>query len=145
MSTDAVVGGGGPVVNAGLAGMGRDEASSLSVKNVTKVFRAADGSAVVALDRVSVSVAASEFVALVGQSGCGKSTLLRLLAGLDSPTVGEVRVGTDLITGPSAERGLMFQSAHLFPWLTVRRNIQSGLVARRVLRQKRHEVDEHLQ
>jgi ABC-type nitrate/sulfonate/bicarbonate transport system ATPase subunit len=124
--------------------MGHDEAASLLVQDVTKIFRAADGSAVVALDHVSLSVAPGEMVSLVGQSGCGKSTLLRLIAGLDKPTAGEVREGTEIITGPSAERGMMFQNANLFPWLTVRRNIQAGLVARGVLRERRHEVDEFM-
>jgi len=89
-------------------------------------------------------VAAGEMVALLGPSGCGKSTLLRLVAGLDKPTSGELRVGNELISGPSADRGLMFQDPNLFPWLTVRRNVQAGLVARGVLREKRGEVDEFL-
>ena len=120
------------------------EASSLLISDVTKIFPAIDGPPVVAVERVSLSVAAGEMVALIGQSGCGKSTILRMIAGLDLPTRGEVRVGTELIKGPSAERGLMFQNANLFPWLTVRRNIEAGLVARGVLRQRRHEVDEFM-
>jgi NitT/TauT family transport system ATP-binding protein/sulfonate transport system ATP-binding protein len=111
---------------------------------VGKVFRAADGTPVPALDRASLSVAAGEMVSLIGPSGCGKSTLLRLIAGLDAPTSGELRIGGEPITGPSAERGLMFQDPNLFPWLTVRRNIQAGLVARGVLRQHRHEVEEFM-
>jgi NitT/TauT family transport system ATP-binding protein/sulfonate transport system ATP-binding protein len=144
MMPDAVIGDSGSDWAARSTAFGHDEASSLLVKDVSKVFRAADGSAVVALDNVSLSVAPGEMVSLVGQSGCGKSTLLRLLAGLDRPTAGELRVAAETITGPSAERGLMFQNANLFPWLTVRRNIQAGLVARGVLRQRRHEVDEHI-
>ena len=97
-----------------------------------------------ALDAVSLSVAAGELVSLVGPSGCGKSTLLRLIAGLDLPDSGELLVGAEPITGPSAERGLVFQDPNLFPWLTVRRNIQAGLVARGVLHEKRHEVDEFM-
>src|SRR4029077_1234052 len=77
-------------------------------------------------------------------SGCGKSTLLRLIAGLDSPDSGEVFIGSEPIKGPGAERGLVFQDPSLFPWLTVRRNIESGLVARHVLHEKRHEVDEFM-
>jgi NitT/TauT family transport system ATP-binding protein/sulfonate transport system ATP-binding protein len=120
------------------------EASSLLVSEVSKAFRATDGATVLALDRLSMSVAAGEMVSLIGPSGCGKSTLLRLIAGLDQPTTGELRVGTELITRPNAERGLMFQDPNLFPWLSVRRNIESGLVARRVLRRCRPEVEEFL-
>ncbi len=97
-----------------------------------------------ALDAVSVSLAAGELVSLVGPSGCGKSTLLRLIAGLDSPDSGELLIGSEPITGPNAERGLVFQDPNLFPWLTVRRNIQAGLVARGVLHEKRDEVDEFM-
>ena len=121
-----------------------NEGSALSVLNVNKVFQAADGSEVTALDCLSLTVAAGEMVSLIGPSGCGKSTLLRLIAGLIAPASGELRVGEELITGPSAERGLMFQDPNLFPWLSVRGNIQVGLVARGVLRRRRHEVEEFM-
>jgi ABC-type nitrate/sulfonate/bicarbonate transport system ATPase subunit len=121
------------------------EASSLLIRDVSKTFPAADGSVVVAVDHFSLSIAAGEMVSLIGPSGCGKSTLLRLIAGLDAPRTGELRVGNEPITGPSAERGLMFQDPNLFPWLTVRRNIQAGLVARGVLRRRRHEVREFME
>jgi ABC-type nitrate/sulfonate/bicarbonate transport system ATPase subunit len=120
------------------------DGSALAILDVCKTYRAADGSPVVALDRVSLHVAEGEMLALVGPSGCGKSTLLRLIAGLDEPTAGELRVDHKPIAGPSAERGLMFQEHSLFPWLTVRRNIQAGLAARGVLRERRHEVDEFM-
>ena len=126
------------------APVSRDDASSLRVIEVAKQFVAPDGSEVHALARCSLTVAAGEMVALVGPSGCGKSTLLRLLAGLERPTSGELWAGAERIEGPSAERGLVFQDPNLFPWLTVRKNIQSGLVARGVLREKRHEVDAFL-
>src|SRR5262245_27350263 len=108
------------------------EGSSLRVCEVSKHFPALDNSAenTDVLDNVSRSIAAGELVSLIGPSGCGKSTLLRLIAGLDSPNGGELWVGTEPIRAPSAERGLVFQDPNLFPWLTVRRNIQTGLVAR---------------
>ena len=118
------------------------DASSLWVRNVGKTFRRPDGADFVALSGASLSLAPGELVALVGPSGCGKSTLLRLIAGLEEPTRGELRVGNEPITGPSAERGLVFQDPNLFPWLTVRRNIQASLVARGVSRSDRHGVDE---
>src|SRR5213076_3354671 len=96
------------------------------------------------LDGISFSLAAGELVSLIGPSGCGKSTLLRLIAGLDSPDSGDLLVGSEPITQPNAERGLVFQDPNLFPWLTVRRNIQAGLVARGVLQEKKDEVDQFM-
>ena len=122
------------------------EASSLRVRDVSKSFPLPEDPASrrLALDGISLSMGAGELAALVGPSGCGKSTLLRLIAGLDAPDSGELAVGAESITGPNAERGLVFQDPNLFPWLTVRRNIEAGLVARHVLHQKRHEVDEFM-
>lgn len=123
-----------------------NEASPLVVRELTKSFPAPDDplSRRQVLDGVSFSLAAGELVSLIGPSGCGKSTLLRLIAGLDSADAGDLLIGLDPITAPNAERGLVFQDPNLFPWLTVRRNIQAGLVARGVLREKKHEVDEFL-
>jgi ABC-type nitrate/sulfonate/bicarbonate transport system ATPase subunit len=114
------------------------------VHGVSKRFVSADGAEFLALQSASLDVEAGELISLVGPSGCGKSTLLRLIAGLDAPTSGELLVGSEPITGPSASRGLVFQDPNLFPWLTVRRNVQAGLVARGVLQEKKHEVDEFL-
>ena len=125
----------------------RDEAASIRVWHVRKKFDSLDGGVTpgaLALDDVSLTVTAGELVSVVGPSGCGKSTLLRIIAGLTSPTSGEVSIGAEPITEPNAERGLVFQDPNLFPWLTVRRNIESGLVARGVLREKRAEVDEFM-
>lgn len=122
------------------------DGSSLTVRTVSKSFLKADNSSVhtLALDSVSLSVGAGELVSLIGPSGCGKSTLLRLIAGLDSPTSGELRIGAESITEPNAERGLVFQDPNLFPWLTVRHNIQVGLVARGLLHEKREEVNDFM-
>jgi ABC-type nitrate/sulfonate/bicarbonate transport system ATPase subunit len=119
------------------------EGSSLRIRGVSKYFAAVNGAAVggLALNKVSLFVSAGELVSVVGPSGCGKSTLLRLIAGLIVATEGELLVGDEPITGPSAERGLVFQDPNLFPWLTVRRNIEAGLVARGVLKQERRQVD----
>jgi len=124
----------------------RAEGSSLRLRNVCKRFPKLDDpdASVLALDDVSLDVVPGELVSLIGQSGCGKSTLLRLIAGLDAPTSGELWIGNETLFGPSAERGLVFQDPNLFPWLTVRRNIQAGLVARGVLHAKRREVDEFM-
>jgi ABC-type nitrate/sulfonate/bicarbonate transport system ATPase subunit len=111
---------------------------------VNKTFPGTDGSKIQVLSDISLRVGPGEIVALIGQSGCGKSTLLRLIAGLDSPTSGDLWVGVEQITGPSADRGLMFQDHTLFPWLTVKGNIEAALRARGMLRQRRHEVAEYL-
>lgn len=120
------------------------EPSSLAVREVKKSFTAPDDplSRRQVLDGISFSIAAGKLVSLVGPSGCGKSTLLRLIAGLDSADSGDLMIGSEPITAPNAERGLVFQDPNLFPWLTVRRNIQAGLVARGLLREKKSEVDE---
>src|SRR5437762_2371873 len=122
------------------------EASSLRVRRASKYFAAVNGAAVggLALDKVSLFVSAGELVSVVGPSGCGKSTLLRLIAGLIPATEGELLVGEKPITAPNAERGLVFQDPNLFPWLTVRRNIEAGLVARGVLKQERGQVDKFM-
>ncbi len=120
------------------------DAAAVHVDDVRKIYKAADGSDVLVLEGMSLSVRPGELVSLLGPNGCGKSTLLRMIAGLDHPTSGELRLGNVPIRAPSAERGLMFQDPNLFPWLSVRKNIQAGLVARGVLREHRHEADEFL-
>ena len=122
------------------------EGSPLRVHEVSKSFPNSDNAdaRTHAIDRISLDVAAGELISFLGPSGCGKSTLLRLITGLDAPDSGELSVGSEPITAPSAERGLVFQDPNLFPWLTVRRNIEAGLVARGVLAEKRAEVDDFM-
>jgi len=121
-------------------------ASSLRLRDVGKSFPAPDQALTrrPVLETISISLEAGELVSLVGPSGCGKSTLLRLIAGLDFPDSGELLVDEEPISGPSAERGLVFQDPNLFPWLTVRRNIEAGLAARGLLQQKGSEVKEFM-
>ena len=80
-----------------------------------------------AVSGVDLTVEASEIVAVIGPSGCGKSTVLRLIAGLDSPTSGMVRVAGHRVEGPSRSVGVVFQEPRLMPWLTVERNVSFGL------------------
>jgi len=121
------------------------EGSSVDVRGVSQHFLSPDQVAFSALEDVNLPVNAGAFISIVGPSGCGKSTLLRLITGLAAPTTGEVLVGGEKISGPGAERGLVFQDPNLFPWLSVRQNIQAGLVARGVLASQKHEVDEFIQ
>jgi ABC-type nitrate/sulfonate/bicarbonate transport system ATPase subunit len=120
--------------------------ASVRLREVAKSFPAPDNSGArrLALRTITLSLAAGELVSIVGPSGCGKSTLLRLIAGLDLPDSGELLMGSEPIAGPSAERGLVFQDPSLFPWLTVRGNIEAGLVARGVLAGRRADVDEFM-
>ncbi len=80
-----------------------------------------------ALRDVNFEVLDNDFVCIVGPSGCGKSTLLRMIAGLDFPTGGHLMIDNREITDPGADRGMVFQTYTLFPWLTVEKNIQYGL------------------
>ena len=101
--------------------------AALEASNVTRRFRVA-GETLVALDGVSLSVARGEFVVILGASGCGKSTLLRLFAGLDRPDAGLLAHHGEPITGPSLQRGIVFQDHRLFPWLTVAQNVGTALL-----------------
>ncbi len=101
-------------------------AAKLSLREITVVFRARRAPEVVAIDRLSLDVADREIVSIVGPSGCGKSTLLRLVAGLVRPSAGEILLDGRVVTDPGAERGMVFQSYTLFPWLTVQGNVEFG-------------------
>ncbi len=100
----------------------------LTLESVSKVFAKVESDEVThALHDVSVTMESGEFIALVGPSGCGKSTVLRLVAGLITPTLGQVKVDGVEVDGPAPERGLVFQNPTLFPWLTVEKNISFSL------------------
>ena len=111
----------------------------LSVVGLRKVFGERDR-AVVALDEVSFDLKENEFATLVGTSGCGKSTLLMVAAGLEEQTEGQVLVNGSPITGPGRDRGMVFQTYTLFPWLTVEQNVEFALRAEPLTRAKRREV-----
>jgi NitT/TauT family transport system ATP-binding protein len=85
------------------------------------------GQATEAVSGVSMEVEPGDFVSVIGPSGCGKSTLLNIVAGFLRPTVGEALLDGAAITGPGADRGVVFQQYSLFPWMTVRRNVEFGL------------------
>jgi NitT/TauT family transport system ATP-binding protein len=93
--------------------------------------------AVEAVRDASIHVDPGEFVSIIGPSGCGKSTLLNAVAGFLKPTRGEVAVDGDLIARPSADRGMVFQQYSLFPWKTVRENVEFGLKMKGMERSKR--------
>lgn len=100
----------------------------LSLKNVSKEFLAPRSlKRTLAVSDVSLDVASGEFVCIVGPSGCGKSTVMNMIAGLDTPSAGSILMNGAQVSGPGAERGVMFQDYALFPWLTVQENIGFGL------------------
>jgi NitT/TauT family transport system ATP-binding protein/sulfonate transport system ATP-binding protein len=110
--------------------------NNITLKGVSRTFIARDGSGVKAIEGVNMEIAdefsadgrdIGEFRVILGPSGCGKSTVLRLIAGLDQADSGEVTVNGQKITGPGADRGMVFQKYTSFSWLTVRQNIAYGL------------------
>jgi NitT/TauT family transport system ATP-binding protein len=98
----------------------------LTIRDVSVVYRGRRGPDIVAIDRLSLDVADREIVSIVGPSGCGKSTLLRLVAGLVRPSSGDILIDGHLVADPGADRGMVFQSYTLFPWLTVQGNVEFG-------------------
>jgi len=102
-------------------------AMSLELRGVRRRFDLRDGHVLEALDRTDLAVRVGEFVCIVGPSGCGKSTLLNLLAGLDTPSEGEVLAGGEPVRSTDPSRVLIFQDAALFPWLTAQANVEFGL------------------
>jgi NitT/TauT family transport system ATP-binding protein len=117
-------------------------ASKISVRDVAKVFTVGKED-FVALGGVSLDVADGEFVTLVGPSGCGKSTLLGILAGLEEPSGGTALVDGRPVAGPGPDRGVIFQQYALFPWLTVRQNVEFGLRTAKVPKAERRQRAEH--
>jgi NitT/TauT family transport system ATP-binding protein len=113
----------------------------ISVQDVSKIFPL-KGEEFVALDHVSLDIADNEFVTVVGPSGCGKSTMMNILAGLETPTEGRALVAGKGVTGPGPDRGMIFQQYALFPWLTVRQNVEFGLkVAKMSAKERREKAD----
>ena len=114
----------------------------ITLANIRKVFDVKNGE-FVALGGVDLSVADNEFVTVVGPSGCGKTTVMNILAGLETPTSGRALVDDRPITGPGPDRGVIFQQYALFPWLTVRKNVEFGLRTAGVPRAERRRTAEH--
>ncbi|CQR47418.1 Bicarbonate transport ATP-binding protein CmpC [Paraliobacillus sp. PM-2] len=119
-----------------MAGQGRVK---LKIDHVEKTFQSRKGE-VVALNGVSMDIMENEFVSVVGPSGCGKSTLLNIIGGLTEPTSGAVYCDGEEVTGVGTERGVVFQQYALFPWLTVRGNVEFGLNMQGVKKEKAYEI-----
>lgn len=116
--------------------------AKLTVKGVRKVFDGRAGE-VVALDGANFEIAEKEFVTVIGTSGCGKSTLLSIIAGLEEETEGTVLVDGEEVYGPGRDRGVVFQSYTLFPWMTAQKNVEFALKGSR--RERAGIAREHLE
>ena len=104
-------------------------AGTLAVRGLVKRFPV-EGQDRIVLDGIDLTIEPGEFVAIVGASGCGKSTLLRLISGLETADRGDILLDGRPITGPSLDRGMVFQDHRLFPWMTVEENIELALINR---------------
>ena len=113
--------------------------STVYVRDLQKIYPSAKGD-VQAMKDVNINVMENEFVSIVGPSGCGKSTLLRMIGGLDTATSGKIVIQDRDIIGPGADRGMVFQSYTLFPWMTVGDNIKFGLKLRKMPADQQEEI-----
>jgi NitT/TauT family transport system ATP-binding protein len=115
----------------------------LTVENLNKKY-VSHGSVTSALVDINLQIEEGEFVCLLGPSGCGKSTLLKIIAGLIPATSGRITINGRPVNGPGPERAVVFQDYALFPWMTVRDNVEFGLEARRLPAAERREVSSRL-
>lgn len=113
---------------------------TLEINNICQSFIDNSGQKVDVLDNISFEINGPEIVALIGPSGCGKSSLLRLIVGLDKPTSGKLFFDHLEIGGTTPERGIVFQNANLFEWLTVEDNIAFGLKANKIYKEQAFKV-----
>ncbi len=115
-----------------------DSKIKLQVRGLSKIYED-NGREVVALKDVNLEVKESEFVMIVGPSGCGKTSLINIIGGLDEASSGEVLLDGRAVSGPGADRGMVFQGYSLFPWLSVQKNVEFGLKMKKVSAAERAE------
>src|SRR5690348_12826471 len=117
----------------------------VSLQEISLSYKAANGKHLLALDKISLQVQPGEFLCIVGPSGCGKSTLLHLIAGLHNPTSGKILVDDKLIAGTGTDHILIFQELGLFPWLTIKENVEFGMKMKEIPKAQRNEqIDYYL-
>jgi NitT/TauT family transport system ATP-binding protein len=122
--------------------------AKILVKDINRVFhlkknRTEPAREFIALKDINLEVRKGEFLVLVGPSGCGKSTLLDILAGLAHPTAGAVYIDGKKVTGPALDRGIVLQGYALFPWRTVRQNVEFGLEIKKIPKRDRTSISDH--
>lgn len=98
----------------------------ISLRGVSKNFRK-NGKEITVVNNCNLDIAENEFLVIVGPTGSGKSTFLKMIAGFEAPTTGEIRLGGEIIKGPGADRGMIFQEYALLPWRNVLKNVELGL------------------
>ena len=118
--------------------------TGLIIDNLSMRFDLANGSSVQALENVSLTLQKGELLSVLGPSGCGKTTLLNILAGFLAPTSGHVTLNGLRVTGPSAERGMVFQQGALFEWMSVRQNVDFGPRMKGKEKRQRDQITDHL-
>ncbi|QFT31692.1 ABC transporter ATP-binding protein [Roseibium porphyridii] len=116
----------------------------LHIENISMRFDLPNGTHVQALKDVSIELKTGEIMSVLGPSGCGKTTLLNILAGFLAPTDGQVRMNGHVVTGPDAERGMVFQKGALFEWMSVRKNVDFGPRMKSMPKKQRDEIVDHL-
>ena len=115
-----------------------DEVGDIVIDHLSKTFKT-DDKEVVAIKDFSLDIKKGELISVVGPSGCGKTTLLRCIAGLEKPTSGTVSSNGKVFTEPGADRGMVFQDFALFPWRSVRKNVEFGMEVAGVPKAERRE------
>lgn len=121
-----------------------ERSGQIRIENVSKKYTNLIGEENEAVENVSLTIGAGEFVSFMGPSGCGKTTLLRIIAGLLKPDSGQLYLDDEPITGPGCERGLVFQNPELYQWLNVEQNVAFGLKARKVYHEHKDDVQKYI-
>ncbi|MEL7526280.1 MAG: ABC transporter ATP-binding protein [Pseudomonadota bacterium] len=116
----------------------------LHIENVSMRFDLPNGTHVQALKDVSIELKTGEIMSVLGPSGCGKTTLLNIVAGFLAPTGGQIRMNGHVVTGPNAERGMVFQKGALFEWMNVRKNVEFGPRMKSTPKRERDQIVDHL-
>lgn len=118
--------------------------NGLDISGLSMRFDLPNGSSVQALKDVSISLKPGELMSVLGPSGCGKTTLLNILAGFLAPTEGKIELNGHMVTGPDAERGMVFQKGALFEWMSVRENVDFGPRMKGMPKAERDKIADHL-
>ncbi|MDO4911210.1 MAG: ABC transporter ATP-binding protein [Corynebacterium sp.] len=121
----------------------RGVSPTVEMRGISQTYTTGDGEKVLALKETTLTVDPGEFVCIVGPSGCGKSTMMNMLAGFMPPSTGDILLDGAEVTGPGKERGVVFQRANLYPWMTVRENVELYGKFQKISKKEREETAEH--